>query len=106
MSATPRPWAVDDSGSINELKIVHKYLGGLDEVASLLTDEDEPTPEMRADADLIVTAVNAFDTLLAAAKAAAQDVADSEKDMSPIGQIADAIDVLDAAHPGWREWTA
>lgn len=114
MSATPRPWVVDDSGSVNVLTIVHQYLGGTAEVAQLYTDEDEPTPQMRADADLIVRAVNAFDALLAVAKAAEWRTHEEggPRDCSICFHVEPSHDDdcsfarLLGEHPGWREWSA
>jgi hypothetical protein len=52
-----------------------------------------------------VRAVNAFDALLAVAKAAHADhtfQADSKR--SPLAELDVALRRLDAQHPDWRDW--
>ena len=99
MSATPRPWAVGDQEVNNVLPIVHKWLGGKTEVAQLYTDDGAVTDQMRANARLIVISVNAFEELLAVAKAAATAYGTGQS-----LPLIESLDVLDAAHPGWRRW--
>jgi len=103
MSATPRPWAIDwgeekwgEGGEV-------WGIAGPDHKHVVETDMGHYPPR-RDDAILIVRAVNAFDALLAVAKAAdskAEDYYGEDK----LGRIARAVEMLDAAHPDWRTWT-
>ena len=85
MSATPRPW-----------KITDEWAPGWRIAATIGTDEhDVAQVRPMENAHLIVRAVNAFDALLAVAKAADDGLGITTKM---------TLDELDAAHPGWREW--
>ncbi len=51
-------------------------------------------------------AVNAFDALLAVAKAASDFRGSAAEDFGGAARLMDeALSTLDAAHPDWREWT-
>jgi len=52
------------------------------------------------DAETAVMAVNAFDALLAVAKAAGS----ANDNPGWVFEMSDALTALDAAHPDWREW--
>jgi hypothetical protein len=93
MSATPRPWKWSgralrsrDGSPVLDINLPA-------EAASFVMSQE--------DADFIATAVNAFDALLAAAKSGHSHPGYDER----CGGCA-ALAALDAAHPGWREWTA
>jgi hypothetical protein len=98
MSATPRPWVKDvdaeDAVMLYRQEGRHLTLP----VATVHTGEDT--------ADLILHSVNAFDALLAVAKAvpAPDRVLDDDFNMNDLHQLAEAMAALDGAHPGWREW--
>lgn len=107
MSATPRPWDIGEQEVTNVLAIVHKWMGGSTEVAQIYTDDDEISDEMRANADLIVRAVNAFDALLAVARQADVHLHGKPGPRTPgscCSRVCELIDALDAAFPDWREW--
>ena len=104
MSATPRPWRLDIRGA----PASDRDPGNFEQVQGILGADDAagdhpivetdsgfygPGPD---DARLIVRAVNAFDALLAVAKAV--------QEMHRAPRLADAMSALDAQHPGWREW--
>jgi hypothetical protein len=68
-----------------------------DDALAAFAEEDDLAFALRA--------VNAFEALLAVAKAAHADhtfQADSKR--SPLADLDRALRQLDAAHPGWREW--
>lgn len=104
MSATLRPWNLEPDDMIlgdheRGASAIVYWAGDVAECRQL-------HPISRADLDLIVIAVNAFDALLAVAKAAHADhtfQADSKR--TPLADLDRALRILDAAHPGWREWT-
>ncbi len=108
MSATPRPWVLDIRGAPasdrypNAFEQVHAICGP-DEDIIVETDGGYYGPEPD-DARFIVRAVNAFDALLAVAKQATV-ITDCEKTWDPTpSYLGEAVNALDAAHPGWREW--
>ncbi|HXE86365.1 MAG TPA: hypothetical protein VN524_06140 [Hyphomicrobiaceae bacterium] len=87
MSATPRPWkplntSDDDMLDAGLMACVYGPDGSVGYVRS------------GEDAELVCRAVNAFDALLAVAKACGDDWEREEK----------ALAALDAAHPDWRTW--
>jgi hypothetical protein len=89
MSATPRPWTVELDNEID----LH-VIAGADRDGSIGAVYDSAE-----DAHLIVRAVNAFDALLAVAKAAA-----AEAEGGSYEPAEEALDRLDAAYPEWRTW--
>lgn len=91
MTATPRPWRVVE----NQI-----WAGDAESLALVRDLPGRPPTRGQDNADLIVGAVNAFDALLAVAKAAADlEVCDHQH-----SDLVRARLTLDAAHPGWREW--
>jgi hypothetical protein len=108
MSATPRPWVIDydapDATMLYRQEGRHRTLP----VAQFF--------QSAADAVYSLRAVNAFDALLAVAKAAVFTDEGTERHRCPICGIADhnrrllpdddecPILTLDAVSPGWREW--
>lgn len=103
MSATPRPWRVVE----NQI-----WAGDAESLALVRSLPGRPPTRAQDNADLIVRAINAFDALLAVAKAAewATDRT-SERycqicGLDPGGHSVECLYTsLDTQHPGWREWT-
>lgn len=99
MGATPRPWVIAGAGP--EIAMETRcalYWIGPPNSRRLAATCDSVHEDNLANADLIVRAVNAFAALLAVAKAA--DKVDESY------QVEGELAKLDAAAPGWREWTA
>ncbi len=121
MNATPRPWYLAASPDYPDAEIFvvgnPDWNGTVQDgpiICSAGTADGHEQWE-RQNLELIVTAVNAFDALLAAAKAAGlranltggfarqqpgYEEALVDCDLAVIRAVLD----LDAAHPGWREW--
>ena len=88
MSTTPRPWSADSqwwAGSATPLKYAH-IKGGETVLASAVNEED---------ADLIVTAVNEHDALVAFVEA--MRGLDVDAPMIPTAQVRRVLATLDAA---------
>jgi hypothetical protein len=106
MSATPRPW--------KEHTQFHRILLGADErdAPDLDAEDVHVIAEVNAhdDGELILKAVNAFDALVAVAKAAVPVVRDHaqagphECDAGDAQDLPQALAALDATHPDWRDW--
>ena len=114
MSTTARPWIFDADPAVSYGAETGggqaAIFGADDQEVCCLFDENEQDnfPSYRENGALIVQAVNAFDTLLAVAKAASGldlGVACEEECDHDECDLHRAILALDA-HPGWREWTS
>ena len=106
MSSTPRPWTRGDvtwEGDGNPGVCVDAR----GQIVAFCTSwgagdcvPDNPQPHDFANADLIVRAVNAFDALLAVAKAGDTHHHPDDQYAAILGAIME----LDSKHPDWRTW--
>jgi len=101
MSATPRPWKARYDGAVEAWG-----LDGVDghEIIEAHRCPDHPNRSMH-DVWLIERAVNAFDALLAVAKAAQHEGCCDRVSCGNTRARLEAMDALDAAFPNWRTWT-
>lgn len=115
MSATPRPWRVgiwtdqrDPGDGVDWDDVGGQVVGSEGEhVATFHATEWELVgPDgvdiQLANRDLTLRAVNAFEALLAVAKAA--DLMKNDVWHDDYGVLLACLQHLDAQHPGWREW--
>ena len=119
MSATPRPWISGPTrnGMTGPTAAFFMWTGrytnhegGLITRPDAIVQGPEKYSEVVAktyrpeDADLIVTAVNGFEALLAVAKEAWDHRDDACR--KPHTALDVALAQIEAKHPGWREWSA
>jgi hypothetical protein len=105
MSATPRPW-VKNAG----LLWARTQTGEAAVVDCLMVKGVISATQAKENLDLVDRAVNAFDALLAVARASAEKHSDSDirerrKASGQPCKECEAIAALDSEHPGWLEWS-
>lgn len=116
MSATPRPWHVivpTPEGQEHlppfpkDMSMRHLGIGAGEITPVATVWNHHHHHECIDNTELIVRAVNAFDALLAVAKAAEAPIGYVKKwtdhDVE-FPMLQEAIKALDAAHPDWRTW--